>query len=327
MSAESLYRSYQDQIEKALSDIQLCDQPEDLYQPIRYVLEMGGKRLRPMLCLLSNDLYEGDTEAAMHAALALEVFHNFTLLHDDIMDKAYTRRKQDCVHIKWNPNVAILSGDAMQILAFELLSNVPKDKLKVCLDLFAKTAREVCEGQQYDMEFETRSDVTEAEYVRMIRLKTAVLLAASLKMGAILAGANKKEANHLYQYGIHLGLAFQLQDDWLDAFGSIESFGKRIGGDIVSNKKTYLLIHALENAKDKDAADLTYWISVQPEDPTEKIQAVKAIFERTGVDALCRNEIRNNMELAMDHLHALQLPTERIKPLMDLGNRLMERNH
>jgi len=246
-------------VEKYLKEIELKTEPRELYEPVKYILEIGGKRIRPSLVLAAYNLFKNDVETAINPALALEVFHNFTLLHDDIMDKADLRRNQQTVHKKWNENVAILSGDTMSIKAYELLSKIPAEFLSEVLQAFNKTALQVCEGQQLDMNFESRLDVSVEEYLEMIRLKTSVLIAVSLKIGAIMAGALRNDVHKLYDFGLNLGLAFQLQDDYLDAYGDVQAFGKKIGGDIVANKKTFLLIKALETS-DKETSEVIYCI-------------------------------------------------------------------
>jgi len=246
------FEEIQNIVNNEIAKLDFKSEPVELYQPISYVLSGNGKRLRPCLALLSCNLFNNDIRNAIKPAIGVEMFHNFTLLHDDIMDKADIRRNKPTVHKKWNENVAILSGDAMLIKTYELFFELKPNILAKVIEVFNKAALQVCEGQQYDMNFETKIDVTTDEYIKMITLKTAVLLAASLKIGAIIGGATLKDANLLYNYGINLGIAFQLQDDYLDVYGDVKTFGKKIGGDIVSNKKTYLLISAIENAKDEN---------------------------------------------------------------------------
>jgi geranylgeranyl diphosphate synthase type II len=306
--------------------LDLDKKPEKLYKPIRYVLSMGGKRLRPVMCLMSCEMFGGDIMSAMKPALALEVFHNFTLLHDDIMDKAVRRRNMDCVHVKWNDNVAILSGDAMSIFAYQTLNNLPENKMKPCFDLFSKTAIEVCEGQQYDMDFEEMTDVTEAEYLEMIRLKTAVLVAASMKMGAIIAGASDKDCNLIYDFGINVGMAFQLQDDYLDVFGNVETFGKNIGGDIVTNKKTFMLIKAKENACEADKKELDKWICCKQFNSCDKIKAVTSVFRNSGVEETCKSKMEEYLSNAVNCINEVSIESSRKIPLMNLAKELMNRN-
>jgi len=309
----------------SLDRIDLDKKPAKLYNPIRYVLSIGGKRIRPVLCLMACQLYDEQIEKAIQPALALEIFHNFTLLHDDIMDKAEKRRNMDCVHIKWDENVAILSGDAMQILSYQILDQVPEKYLKDCLSIFTQTAIEVCEGQQFDMDFETQETVTLEEYMKMIRLKTAVLLAASLKTGAIIGGASAKEADQLYDFGIETGLAFQLKDDLLDVYGDPATFGKKIGGDILCNKKTFLLINALNKA-DKDSLEqLSQWLIKTDYQPEEKIKAITDIFNKLHIKELCVAEIEKHQKKAFESLNKIAVPEARKASLIELANELMDR--
>jgi len=314
-------------VNSAIDNIGLGEKPERLYEPIRYVLSIGGKRLRPVICLMACEMFEGDINIALKPALSLEVFHNFTLLHDDIMDKAEKRRNMDCVHIKWNENVAILSGDAMQIFSYELLKEMPEKFLRKSIDLFTKTAMEVCEGQQYDMDFETKSNVLESEYLEMIRLKTAVLLAASLKMGAIIAGSSEKDSDLIYEFGINIGMAFQLQDDLLDVYGNCETFGKNIGGDIVTNKKTLLLIKALKNSDPETKKELENWIDKKEFRPEDKIKAVRAIFDKTNVKTLCQNEMECHLDKALKSIESISISENRKQSLIKLATDLMNRNY
>jgi geranylgeranyl diphosphate synthase, type II len=312
-------------IDSAIEQVNPPKKPAKLYDPIRYVLSIGGKRIRPVLCLMACELYRNQIEEAIQPALALEIFHNFTLLHDDIMDKAVKRRNMDCVHIKWDENVAILSGDAMQILSYQVLSQLPEEYLKKCLPLFSKTAIEVCEGQQYDMDFETQDKVAMEEYMEMIRLKTAVLIAASLKMGAIIGGASKEEAELLYQFGIETGLAFQLKDDLLDVYGDPLTFGKKIGGDILCNKRTFLLIHALNKADQESLDKLHFWLRKTNFVPEEKIKAVTEIYNQLGIKDICFREIEKHQQLAFEFLSKISVSEARKTPLTELANELMDR--
>jgi len=309
----------------ALDQVDLNKKPAKLYNPIRYVLSIGGKRIRPVLCLMACELYDDRLEKAVQPALALEIFHNFTLLHDDIMDKAEKRRNKDCVHIRWDENVAILSGDAMQLLSYQILNQLPEKHLKECLTLFTRTAIEVCEGQQFDMDFETQDHVDIEDYLEMIRLKTAVLIATSLKMGAILGGASKKEADLLYQFGLETGLAFQLKDDLLDVYGDPLTFGKKIGGDILCNKKTFLLIHALEKADKATFEKLQSWLEKTDFVHEEKIKAVTDIFNQLGIKEICIQEIEKHQKLAFEYLNKIVVPDIRKEPLAKLANELMDR--
>lgn len=280
-----------EKINQGLAKLELEGQPFGLYQPIRYVLSLGGKRLRPVLMLMAYNMYRDDVEKILPTALGLEVYHNYTLLHDDVMDRAEVRRGKPCVHKVWNENTAILSGDTMLVLAYQLIAQCPPKQLKNVLDLFTKTALEIGEGQQYDIDFEERLDVTEAEYIEMIRLKTSVLLACALKMGALQAGASVSDASALYSFGEKIGLAFQLQDDMLDVYGDFKTFGKKIGGDILCNKKTYMLIQALANSKGWTHKELLDWINASEYDADEKIRAVTAIYDQVGVRSMCQERI------------------------------------
>lgn len=311
---------------QALDELPLDKTPSRLYDPIRYVLSMGGKRIRPTMCLMACELFSAEPAKAMIPALALEVFHNFTLLHDDIMDKAPTRRGMDCVHIKWDENVAILSGDAMQILSYQILGKASAEHLKQCLPLFSQTAIEVCEGQQFDMDFENQDVVTVAEYMNMIRLKTAVLLAASLKMGAIAGGASTKDADLLWDFGLSTGLAFQLKDDLLDVYGCPETFGKRIGGDIACNKRTFMLINALDKADPVTRAELDRWLSDTTPDESEKISAVTEIYNRLNIKELCILEMEKHQKKAFEALAQVSVPESRKAHLIQLANELTDRD-
>lgn len=313
-------------VEKELSTQQFVEQPEGLYLPIEYALGIGGKRIRPTLCLAGCYLYNDDIKAAIKPALGLEIFHNFTLLHDDVMDNADVRRNQPTVHIKWDPNTAILSGDAMLIKAYQYVADLNTDFLPSVLTLFNQTALEVCEGQQYDMEFETRQDVSVDEYMKMIRLKTAVLLAGSLKTGAIIGGASEEQANYLYKFGENIGLGFQLQDDFLDVYGDIETFGKAIGGDIVNNKKTFLLINALQLASGDLRKQLDAWLSAENFDADEKIEAVRAIYNKVGVADLAREKMHDYFNQAMQALSKVNGKEEIKEDLRQFALKLIERS-
>jgi geranylgeranyl diphosphate synthase, type II len=300
--------------------------PVNLYQPVSYSMSAGGKRLRPLLVLLGYQLFGDDVDRAIPAAMAVEVFHNFTLLHDDIMDKAEKRRGQPTVHIKFTDNAAILSGDAMAFLAYRFLLQSQTDNIHLLSSLFTETALEVCEGQQFDMDFEKRTDVTTSEYIEMIRLKTAVLLGCALKAGAIIGEAPEKIADNVYQIGVNLGIAFQLQDDLLDTFGDEAEFGKNIGGDIVSNKKTFLLIEALENATGNQKTELNDWISKKEFDRKEKIEAVINIFNNLSIRDKTETAIRHYTELALNLINSLHVEPSRTAYLESLCRNLMNRN-
>lgn len=299
--------------------------PQGLYLPIDYSLEMGGKRVRPLLLLLSFNLFSDKIETALPAALAIEVFHNFTLLHDDIMDKADVRRNRPTVHKQFSENNAILSGDAMAFLAYKYLLSAEMTNQAEVLQLFTQTAIEVCEGQQLDMEFENHTDVTETDYIEMIRLKTAVLLACSLKAGALIANAGEKFANELYDFGINLGLAFQLQDDLLDSFGEQETFGKMIGGDIVANKKTFLLINALEHADNSSKTELLDWIQKPVFNQSEKINAVLEIYNRLNIKELTQNKIDSYFNACSAIFEKLEIETSKKECLRNISNKMINR--
>lgn len=305
-------------IEKAIAALDWKREPYGLYEPIEYTLASGGKRLRPRLVLLAAEMFGGKEEKVLPAALAIEVFHNFTLLHDDVMDKADIRRGRPTVHVRWNDNTAILSGDQMVIEAYTLLNRVPADRLSETLRLFNKMATEICEGQQYDMEFEGREQVSIEEYMQMIRLKTSVLLATALQIGAYVAGANAAQQKALYEYGINIGLAFQIQDDILDVYGDPRTFGKAIGGDICCNKKTYMLLTALQRADDETRAELEQWLQTQDKSD-EKIQAVTDIYTRTGAREVCETVMQLHTHEALSQLNALPQndATEQLRKLAE----------
>ena len=314
-----------DKINNHLSEIQITRTPEGLYEPIEYILSLGGKRIRPVLMLMAYNLYKEDVSSIYDPATGIEVYHNYTLLHDDLMDRADRRRGKETVHKVWNDNTAILSGDAMLVLAYQFMAECPSTFLKEVMDLFSLTALEICEGQQMDMEFEQRNDVTAEEYLEMIRLKTSVLLAASLKIGALLGGASVEDAERLYDFGMNMGVAFQLKDDLLDVYGDTAVFGKNIGGDILCNKKTYILIKALEHADKEQAAQLKHWITVTDFDPAEKIEAVTGLYNRIGVKVLCENKMSEYNNKALESLAAVNVTAERKKELDKLIKELMYR--
>lgn len=299
--------------------------PASLYEPIKYVLSLGGKRIRPTLMLLSYNLFKEDPESILSSACALETYHNYTLLHDDLMDNAPLRRGHQTVHEKWNANVAILSGDSMLVLAYQRMLQCRPDKLKPVMDLFTETALEIGEGQQYDMEFETRNDVTEDEYIEMIRLKTSVLLACAMKIGAILADAPADDADNLYKFGEQVGLAFQLQDDYLDVYGDSKVFGKAIGGDILSNKKTYMLINAFNRANESQRKELLHWVTLENPEPKEKISAVTKLYNEIGIDKLAEKKINYYFEQSRKYLAAVNVPEERKHELEEYANKMMHR--
>lgn len=302
-------------------------EPKNLYEPIAYTLAMGGKRLRPVMVLLACNLFTEKIEKAIPAALAIEVFHNFTLLHDDIMDQADVRRNSQTVHVKYNPNIAILSGDAMSIMAYNYLQKSETQNLSSMIQLFSQTALEVCEGQQLDMDFETRMNVSIPEYLNMIRLKTAVLLACSLKIGALAANAEEQITDSLYVFGLNLGIAFQLQDDLLDVFADQEKFGKRIGGDIVSNKKTFLLLKALELSDANTKKELLEWIDKKEFDTDEKIMAVKNIYKKLNIKEITEISIEDYYQSSLNVLNGIDLAKETKTELLLLANKIMNRDH
>ncbi len=315
-----------DLVNKHLSEQSYLRKPKQLYEPIRYELLLGGKRIRPTLMLLAYNLYKDDPQSIIPAACALETYHNYTLLHDDLMDHASMRRGKPTVHTRWNANQAILSGDTMLVLAYQRMMSVGAELLPQTLDLFTETALEIGEGQQMDMEFESRNDVTEEEYIEMIRLKTSVLLACALKMGAILAGASNEDADVLYKYGELIGLAFQLQDDYLDVYGTPEVFGKQIGGDIVSNKKTFMLINAYLRAGDEQRTRLDELLSAEKFDPQEKIQQVRNIYDDLGIDQLAQERITAYFEQAAQCLKRLSVASEKLVELESYTAKMMKRN-
>ena len=314
-----------DKINAYLENMPYSRPPKGLYDPIQYELSLGGKRIRPVLMLMAYNLYKEDVDSILSQAAGLETYHNHTLLHDDVMDKADMRRNKPTVHRVWNENVAILSGDAMLILAYQLMADCPSDKLKEVLDVFTQTTMEICEGQQWDMEFETRMDVSVDEYIEMIRLKTSVLLAAALKIGACMAGASVDDADKLYDFGVSMGLAFQLQDDWLDVYGDPNVFGKNIGGDILCNKKTYMLITALNQADDKQSEELQRWISATDAEPADKITAVTHIYNEMRIGDQCMAMADSYYAEGLALLDGISLPAERKEMLKQFVCSLMNR--
>lgn len=300
--------------------------PKGLYEPIKYVLSLGGKRIRPVLMLLSYNMYKDNPETILETACALETYHNYTLLHDDLMDNADIRRGKETVHKKWNDNTAILSGDSMLVLAYERMAKCDDRKLRPILELFTETALQIGEGQQYDMDFEHRNDVSESEYIEMIRLKTSVLLACALKMGAILADASEKDADLLYKFGEKIGLAFQLQDDYLDVYGDTKIFGKAIGGDIMSNKKTYMLINAYLKADDKQKSELARWINMENPNREKKIAAITNLYNKIGIDILAQQRINDYFVESRKYIDEVSVPAERKAQLIAFTNEMMHRN-
>lgn len=317
---------YQDIVTAHFKSLVLKKEPKNLYEPIQYILSLGGKRLRPVLTLMSAEVFDVDSKKALDAATAVEVFHNFSLIHDDIMDDAPLRRGNETVHEKWNINTGILSGDAMLILAYQYFEGYEPTIFRELAKLFSKTALEVCEGQQYDVDFETRDDVTIAEYLKMIKCKTAVLVGASMKMGAIVAQTSAENANAIYDFGLNLGIAFQLQDDYLDAFGNPETFGKQVGGDIIENKKTYLYLKAIEFASPNEKEQLRHLFSIQPSDNSDKINSVKEIFNQTGASEATQNAIQHYTFKAFETLEKMNIGNDKKVILKAFGEKLMSRN-
>lgn len=310
-----------------LDNLKYDRKPSGLYDPVKYVLSMGGKRIRPVLMLLSYGLFKDDVESVLMPACALETYHNYTLLHDDLMDNADMRRGHETVHRKWDANTAILSGDSMLVLAYERMAKCNPVYLSDVLHTFTETALEIGEGQQYDMEFETRNDVTEDEYIEMIRLKTSVLLACAQKIGAILAGASKQDQDNLYKFGEQIGLAFQLQDDYLDVYGDPKVFGKKVGGDIICNKKTYMLINAYNRADAEQRRELQHWMEVETFNSDEKVAAVTAIYNKVGVDKLAIEKIAYYFEESKKYLDAVQVSDERKAELRLYAQKMMHRKN
>ena len=314
------------QVNDFLASLPYERKPKSLYEPVEYVLSLGGKRIRPVLMLMGYNLWRQHPEDILMPAIGLETYHNYTLLHDDLMDNADVRRGHQTVHRRWDANKAILSGDSMLVLAYQRMQQVPADKLPAVLDLFTETALEIGEGQEYDMTFETRNDVTEDEYIEMIRLKTSVLLACALKIGALLADAPQEDADRLYRFGEQLGLAFQLQDDLLDVYGDPKVFGKAIGGDITSNKKTYMLINAVNRANAEQRKELEQWIAAKDFDREEKVAAVTRLYDEIGIRQLCEEKINYYFSQARKTLSQVQVPEDRKAPLFTYMDDLLHRN-
>ncbi len=322
-----MYKSTQilEKVNTALAMLPYNRKPEDLYDPIRYVLSLGGKRIRPVLMLMGYNLYREDVDSIMMPALGLETYHNYTLLHDDLMDRADVRRGHPTVHKKWNENAAILSGDSMLVLAYQRVAQCNPEMLPKVMELFTETALQIGEGQQYDIDFETRDDVTEAEYIEMIRLKTSVLLACALKMGGLLAGAPSADLEALYDFGEQLGLAFQLQDDYLDVYGDFKVFGKRIGGDILCNKKTYMLINAQLRANSAQRRELEGWLAATDFDEDQKISSVTRLYDEIGIPELAQQKIQFYYDLAEKSLARVALPKEAKQNLWAYAQEMLNR--
>ncbi len=319
-------QDYQNAFVDYLEEFLKVREPKNLYEPINYILKLGGKRLRPVLTLMSAEVFDCDYKKAMDAALSIEVFHNFSLVHDDIMDDAPLRRGKQTVHERWDVNTGILSGDAMLIMAYRLFENYDVEIFQALAKLFSKTALEVCEGQQYDVDFETRDDVTIDEYLKMIEYKTAVLVGAAMKMGAIVAKASNKDQDGIYEFGRLLGIAFQLQDDYLDAFGNPETFGKQVGGDIIENKKTYLYLKALAFLNASDKQQLEQLFSVNLGENNDKIETVKQYFVTSGSADATKKEIENYTNKAFSILETLDITENKKELLKQFGKTLMTRN-
>lgn len=313
----------QEKVQRIFENISFVKSPVELYQPIEYTMSQGGKRLRPLLAFIGCNMFDGNVDDVENPAIGLEIFHNFTLLHDDIMDQAPIRRGKPSVYTKWNTNTAILSGDTMFVVAYEYVVKTPEKVLVPILKIFNQTAREVCEGQQLDMNYETQKDISIPDYIEMIRLKTAVLIAASLEIGAVSGGATPGQASNLYQFGINFGLAFQLRDDLLDAFGNVEVFGKQTGNDILTNKKTYLFLKAFEKANAKQYAELEFaFASLEGQ---KKIDTVLNIFTELGIKEDTEAEIESYYNRAIHHLNQLGLPQEKTSVLFDFAAKLKSR--
>ncbi len=314
-------------ISKAIAETRYTAKPAELYEPISYLMQLGGKRMRPVLVLVSTELFGGAVSNALDAAIGIELFHNFTLMHDDIMDKAPLRRGNPTVHVKWNESAAILSGDVMFVEAYKLMIRVDDSILRKVLDIFSDTASGVCQGQQADMNFEKRDHVSLDEYIEMIRLKTAVLLAGSMQIGALIGGAKKEQADLLYEFGENLGLAFQLQDDILDVYGDPEKFGKQVGGDILADKKTFLLIKARELATGESALELDTWLSNSDLSLGEKVNAITSIYNSLGVRKLAEAEMENYVRKALNALNKITVENSRKELLRGFAEQLLIREH
>ena len=317
---------YQKVFVNYLNDFATPKAPINLYEPIEYILGLGGKRLRPVLTLMTTEIFDDNYQKSLDAALAVEVFHNFSLIHDDIMDDAPLRRGKQTVHEKWDLNTGVLSGDAMLIIAYQLFENYEGDTFKDLAKLFSKTAIEVCEGQQYDIDFETRYNVTIPEYLKMIEYKTAVLVGAAMKMGAIVANASIEDQNSIYEFGKNLGIAFQLQDDYLDAFGNPETFGKQVGGDIIENKKTYLFLKAIELSANNQKNELLQFYDDSLSNNDEKIKKIKQIFDESGASKATRDVIESYTQKAFSVLNSITISAEKKRLLKEFGNALMNRS-
>ena len=315
---------YQEIVAKAVDKYMFKDKPEELYAPMNYIICHGGKRLRPIMVLMANDMFNGNIEKALKPALAIEFFHNFTLIHDDIMDEAPLRRNQPTIHTLHGINVGILSGDALLFKAYKFFEDLEPNLFKACVRVFTHTGLLLCEGQQYDINFETQEDVTFSDYIRMITYKTGILSASSFEIGALIAGADFKDAKAIFNFGKHVGIAFQIMDDYLDVFGNMEQFGKQHAGDIVENKKTVLYLLAKENGTEEERKELDYWYSKKT-DNVDKIYSVEKIFRRTKVDEKTLHLIQKHNEIAQHYLNKINVPDEKKKPFIELANYLLRR--
>ena len=325
MIMETKLNQYLAEINDTIARIHYPAAPDGLYEPVRYTLSLGGKRIRPLLTLMGCELFGKHRSEAIAPATAIEIFHNFTLLHDDVMDKAELRRGKPTVHCVWDENTAILSGDVMQIMAYKELAKTPQPYLKEVLEIFSEMAAEICEGQQFDMEFEHTSNVSVDDYLMMIRLKTAILLGCALKIGARIADAPRIEADLLYRFGEEIGLAFQLKDDYLDVYGDSRTFGKKIGGDILNNKKTFMLISALNKADEQTRSELNHWIAMESFDPEEKITAVTHIYNQLGIDRVCEEEMEKHYRNALSSLQEIAVDEEKKEMLYYIAGQMMKR--
>lgn len=320
------WENLRDAVNEFIDNLRFEREPRELYAPIRYTIEQGGKRVRPVLLLMSYNMYKDNIEEAMYPAVAIETYHNYTLIHDDVMDRASIRRGKPTVCAKWGDTAAILSGDTMLVLAYEFIANVPDDKLPAVLSLFTATAKEIGDGQQYDLDFEKRDDVKEEEYLEMIRLKTSVLLAASMKMGGILADAPKEDLELLYAYGETMGLAFQLQDDLLDVYADQALFGKKIGGDICCNKKTFLLITAMNLASPELLSEMKAWMEKSDFSAEEKISYFTAVYNKLGVREICEKRIEELFAKCDSYMDRISLPAEKKQNLKAFADSILNRN-
>ncbi len=320
------WEQIRDEVNRFIENIKFEREPLELYKPIRYTIEQSGKRVRPVLCLMAYNLYKEEITEALYPAVAMETYHNYTLIHDDVMDRADIRRGKPTVCAKWGDTAAILSGDTMLLLAYEFIAHAAPEKLPAMLALFTETAKEVSDGQQYDLDFENRSDVTETEYMEMIRLKTSVLIAASLKMGGLVAGASESDLQNLYAYGETMGLAFQLQDDMLDVYGDAALFGKKIGGDIRCNKKTFLLIKAMETASPEQRAQMNAWMEDAACNPDEKVAFFTDMYNKLGIKEICENRIAELFAKCDAYIENLSVDAARKVNLKQFADSLLNRN-